>query len=104
MADLPPYLFVEVSSSSEDQHLVSVRGELDLAGADYLRCLLLETAGSTVVLDLSELRLIDAAGIGAVVEAEQEIRRRGHRLEIRGARGIVARVFEICNLDWMIGR
>jgi anti-anti-sigma factor len=90
------------ASSSGDQHLVRLVGELDLVDADHVRNLLVAEAGSTVVLDLTDLRFVDAAGVAGIVAAGREIRSAGHSLVVRGARGIVRRVFEITELGHLL--
>lgn len=86
------------ASPSGDQHQVRLVGELDLVDADHVRNLLVAEAGSTVVLDLTDLRFVDAAGVAGIVAASREISSAGHNLVVRGARGIVRRVFEITEL------
>lgn len=89
-------------SEGQDGHVVRLVGELDLVDAGRVREVLMGVAGSTVDLDLTGLRFVDAAGVGAIVAAEQRIRRGGHALHVSGAQGIVRRVFEITALDHLL--
>ena len=50
-----------------DLHRVCLQGELDISSASAVRDRLVEVAGSTVEVDLSNLRFIDARGVGALV-------------------------------------
>lgn len=84
------------------QHLVRLVGELDLSDADRVRDVLVDQAGSTVVLDLTDLRFVDAAGVAGIVSAYRLIGAAGHELRVRGARGIVRRVFEITELGYLL--
>lgn len=83
-------------------HLVRLRGELDVAAATRLEATLIQVAGSTVVVDLTELAFIDAAGLRAIANAKHEIERRGHALTVKGAQGLVRRVFEITELRHLL--
>jgi len=95
--DAPAFSIAEVASDGGD-HEVRLAGELDLASNPELADRLVAIAGSAVILDLSELTFIDASGLAVLLDAKQRIEMQGDRLELRGARGLVARVFEICGL------
>lgn len=70
--------------------------------ADSVRDTLVDQAGSTVVLDLTDLRFVDAAGVASIVEAWRQIDAAGHELDVRGAQGIVRRVFQITELGHLL--
>jgi anti-sigma B factor antagonist len=81
-----------------DVHLVSLQGELDLASAAGLFERLVETAGSVVVIDLSELTFMDSSGISAMVRTKNEL---GDGVVLTRPQPNVRRVFEITGLgDW----
>lgn len=83
-------------------HVVSFYGELDLAGAELAEEALVQAAGSTVVLDLSGLTFLDAKGLQAILSAKQRIEAQGDRIRIRGAFGIVRRIFDLTDLShWL---
>lgn len=63
---------------------------------------LVEFAGSTVVFDLTDLRFVDAAGVAGIVAASRLIGEAGHRFRVRGAQGVVRRVFEITELGHLL--
>ena len=56
-----------------DVHVVALHGELDIVSADWLTDALFEVAGSTVVVDLSDLSFMDCSGIDALVAAKNRI-------------------------------
>lgn len=83
-------------------HVVSFHGELDLAGAELAEEALVHAAGSTVVLDLSGLTFLDAKGLQAILSAKQRIEAHGDQIRIRGAFGIVRRIFDLTHLShWL---
>ena len=79
-------------------HLVSFQGELDLSSAAGLFEWLVETAGSVVVIDLSELTFMDSSGISVIVRAKNEL---GDGVVLARPQPNVRKVFEITGLgDW----
>lgn len=93
---------MEVVDGYEGQHVVCLRGELDVSKADQVRDALIDVAGSTVVADLSGLSFIDARGLAALVAAKQRISASGHTLRITGAKRFVRRVFLLGGLDELL--
>jgi anti-anti-sigma factor len=87
-----------------DFHFVALHGELDVASADGFADSLVELAGSTVVVDLSDLTFMDSSGIGALVRARNRIRAGGlGELVLTRPGAIVRSVLEIVGLDaWII--
>ncbi len=89
------------SDRSDDDHVIALSGELDLAGADRVTQELQRaeaTDARRIVLDLSNLAFIDSSGISLIIAAEARSRMDGHRLVlIRGPRS-VHRVFELTGL------
>jgi anti-sigma B factor antagonist len=89
-----------------DTHIVELRGELDVASAEFLTNALTEVAGSTVVVDLSGLDFMDSSGIGALVVARNRIKSKGlGELVLSRPGAIVQKVLEIVGLsawvaDW----
>jgi anti-anti-sigma factor len=86
--------------------VVHVAGELDFAASAELGQRLLNLVeldgAAVVVLDLSELRFIDAHCVGVIMAAWEAARCRGRRLEIDGLRGIPARVFDVLGLRTLL--
>lgn len=91
---LPEYLSLNVTGSDGSLYAYELRGELDIGGADYVFSMLCK-AGGSVVVDLTQLKFIEAAGISALLTARKRIEQRGGRFELHGAAGLVRRVFEV---------
>jgi anti-sigma B factor antagonist len=92
---------LQLSSSSRfGNAVVVVKGDIDLASAPTLSAellRLLDTAPNMLVVDLSSVSFIDAAGLGALVVAG---RRADGRLRIvirAGSR--IDRLWSLCGLD-----
>ncbi len=82
-------------------HLITIRGELDIAATPELSTVLLIAAGSPsalVVLDLAAVDFIDSTALGTLLRAGNEIESAGKRLRIVCADGPVRRLLEMTNL------
>jgi anti-sigma B factor antagonist len=83
---------------TEDQdHSRAIRaeGELDIASAPALERSLLhafESGASSIVLDLSEVRFIDAAGLRTVLWAQQHSRDAADRVQIVAGSAAIRRM------------
>ncbi|MFJ9608468.1 STAS domain-containing protein [Kitasatospora sp. NPDC101176] len=85
--------------------VVSVQGELDRDTADTLRAALAgpgEEDERRIVVDLAGLRFCDSTGLNLLLRARQDTEADGVRLELAGARGVVARLFEITGADTVL--
>lgn len=85
-----------------------VQGELDLATASDLRqaCEVVECGlgpGVSVVIDLAELRFVDAAGLGALVRFRNRVRAAGAQLTVVGPSPQVRRIFDHAGLGGILG-
>lgn len=89
--------FVEVTEVHTPV-VVRCRGGLDFAYADALRTLLSEITERTVIVDLRRLAFIDSTGLSALLTARRAVHDAGGILSIRGANGLVRRVFEVTEL------
>jgi anti-anti-sigma factor len=100
---VPPEFSVTVRGLS-GVHIVALHGELDVVSADGLADALVEEAGSTLVVDLSDLTFIDSTGIGALVTARNRILADGQgQLVLSRPGGIVRRALEIVGLSaWIV--
>lgn len=56
----------------------------------------------TVILDLSALTMIDSAGIGMLIMANDRVIKRGKTLRLRGVTGHVAKVVELSRIEQLI--
>ena len=85
-----------------DLRVVTFRGELDVASAHGLAEALIALAGSTVVIDLTDLAFMDSSGIAALVKARNRITDESHRLVLTRPADNVRKVLEIVGLlDWV---
>jgi anti-anti-sigma factor len=102
-APAAPLVYSVVSTASAV--VLVLVGDVDLATSEELRRSLrdvIESSGAPlVVVDLSEVRFIDAAAIGVIVGGHAAAAARGRRLYVDGLQGRPARVFEILRLDWL---
>lgn len=85
-------------------HIVALRGELDIGSADGLADALVAVAGSTVVVDLSNLTFLDSTGISALVVARNRILTNGQgQLVVTRPAGIVRKALDIVGLSgWIV--
>ena len=79
---------------------VAISGELDSTSAARLAEVLAGLDGHALVIDLTGLELIDAAGLSVLVGAGAASR--GRLLSVRGASGVVRRVIEAGGLGGML--
>lgn len=91
-----------VSSGTPGTHFVELSGEIDVAVSDRLASVLVRAAGSTVVADISSVTFMDASDVSALIEAKQRIEEKGDDLIVRGARGMVRRLFEILDFERLL--
>jgi anti-sigma B factor antagonist len=85
-----------------DTTVLRVRGELDALSCPELRPVLdvLGQAGKrTVTVDLSELRLIDSSGVGAMVSLYKRVRANGGEVRFVGVTAQPLMIFKLLRLD-----
>jgi anti-anti-sigma factor len=85
-------------------HIVALHGELDIVSAYSLALALVAVAGSTVVVDLSDLTFMDSSGVSALVMARNRILADGRgQLVLTEPRRIVREALEIVGLSsWIV--
>src|SRR5579871_76498 len=85
-----------------DITLVAISGRLalgsDLVSLEYSVRRLIEEGARKVIVDLSGLDNVDSAAIGVLVACNGLMVQSGGRMRIAGAKGAVARVFEIVQM------
>jgi len=85
--------------------VVSVDGELDLGTAEQLQETLttaIAEAAGPIVLDLTDLRFCDSAGLAVLVKAHNTLSDQGRRLVLARPTTAVSRVLELSGLDQVI--
>ncbi|CAN5645329.1 hypothetical protein BH10ACT3_BH10ACT3_00200 [soil metagenome] len=73
-------------------HLV---GYLDLSNRESMTSICVESNGSLVTVDMSQLTFMDCAGYGALVAARGELEQRGQTMRLVGATGQPARLLKL---------
>jgi anti-sigma B factor antagonist len=81
--------------------VLSLRGELDALSCPELRPVLdaLAEDGRRVTVDLSELRLIDSSGVGAMVSLYKRVRANGGDVRFVGVTAQPLVIFKLLRLD-----
>lgn len=82
-----------------------LQGELDFGSADGVAAEL-DSWGAEetdVTVDLSKVTFIDARGVAVLVTAHQTLALRGRTLVVRGAKGIVRRTLQMCEIPKLLG-
>src|SRR5262245_1751645 len=85
-----------------DADLVLVEGVLDIATTQRLRAVLdarLDEGRTKLVLDLSEVRMLDAGATGMLVRVAGRADKAGGALRAVSARGLSREVLQIVSLD-----
>lgn len=59
----------------------------------------IEEGARKLIVDLAGLNHVDSAGIGMLVACGGLMEQKGGRLRVAGARGVVAKAFEVVHLD-----
>jgi anti-anti-sigma factor len=98
---VPDGMVISVDASG-DRSTVRLIGDLDLASAPQVRWALPRLAGRALVVDLSRLAFIDAAGLSSLLLVRRHLERTGRRLHLHGAHGGVRRVFELSGLGHLV--
>lgn len=92
-------LFSRNVTDIADNHIVSLRGELDMETAGGLIGWLTEVSGSRLVVDLSELSFMDS-GLAVMVQAKNKW---GDSFVLTRPQPNVRRVFEVTGLGhWIV--
>ncbi|HTX62818.1 MAG TPA: STAS domain-containing protein [Acidimicrobiales bacterium] len=78
--------------------VVRCRGGLDFAYTDQLRDVFAAITDRDVVVDLRRLTFVDSTGLSVLLSARRALLDVGGSMSIRGASGLVRRVFEAAEL------
>ena len=95
---MDPGLTVE-AHGEPDAGVLSLRGELDVSTIAIVQEAIAGVNGGTVVLDLTDLRFVDSAGIGCFARAHVALSEAGRALELRDPQPAIRRVIELTGLD-----
>jgi anti-sigma B factor antagonist len=85
---------------------LKIRGELDALSAPDLRPVLdqvVEDQARHVVVDLSDLRLVDSSGVGALVSLYKRVRSYGGEVGFSGVTAQPLVIFKLLRLDVVFG-
>lgn len=94
---MPENLDVSIVDTG-DVHVVRLSGELDIASAAGLPERLIQTAGSTVVVDLADLTFMDSSGLSALIVARKQIAVSGDSLVLSRPQPRVLQLLEAAGL------
>ncbi len=86
--------------------VLRVQGQLDAVSAPELRPALdrlVSDGCPEVVVDLSELRLIDSSGVGALVGLYKRVRAAGGKVQFVGVTSQPLVIFKLLRLDMVFG-
>jgi anti-sigma B factor antagonist len=93
-------------TDQEKATIVHVRGQLDALSAPELRPLfdrLIEDGRRDITIDLSDLRLIDSSGVGALVGLYKRTRANGGDVRFVGLNSQPLVIFKMLRLDVVFG-
>jgi len=86
-----------------DITVVEIAGRLSLGNVllslEHSLKRLIQDGARKLVIDVSSLDSIDSAGIGMLVSCSGELEQAGGRMRVAGARGSVAKAFEMIHID-----
>jgi len=85
-----------------DVTVLHIRGELDALSCSEIRPVLdsiVENGSRSVMVNLSELRLIDSSGVGAIVSLYKRVRANGGDVRFVGVTAQPLVIFRLLRLD-----
>jgi anti-sigma B factor antagonist len=100
----PTVFAVEISSDAQGSQ-ITLSGELDLVSAPHLQQVLDQLCRQRpreIVLDLSGLKFLGAAGLSVFLRANAQLRADGGRLTLTRAGRLVRRMLAITELDTVL--
>jgi anti-sigma B factor antagonist len=99
---MDPNRFRASSSDEPDGAVkISLSGELDLVSAHAAKAALLAAVsadGGVILVDVSELTFIDAAGVRSIVAAQSAARLANQPVHLVNARGVVEMILSVLGL------
>jgi anti-sigma B factor antagonist len=101
-SDRPPTFAVEVVVPDENQPVVAIHGEVDIATAPELRQQLFDIVDqhpSQIVLDLTDMGFIDCSGIAVIAAARAALPAQECEIILRAPNRLARKVFQLTGLD-----
>lgn len=95
----------QTTEQTDGVTVITLKGSIDVSQAIELRELLgdrINGAAARVLLDLTEVRLIDSSGIGILVTAHRRAADAGARFALANPSEAVARVFAMTRTDRLL--
>jgi anti-sigma B factor antagonist len=93
----------EISSATKEGPVkLVIEGELDAVSVSELRPdleKLVKSKPGAVEVDLSQLRMVDSSGVGALVSLYKRVRAQGGNVTIKGLRDQPLAIFRLLRLD-----
>jgi anti-sigma B factor antagonist len=86
--------------------VLHLEGALDAVSAPDIRPTIEQLVGqrpARITVDVSQLRLIDSSGVGALVSLYKRVRANGGQVEIAGLREQPLAIFKLLGLDQLLG-
>jgi len=86
----------------DDETTLKIEGSLDALTTPELRPIieaLVKEKRKTVVVEVSNLRLVDSSGVGAIVSLYKRLRTHGGKLKVIGLRDQPLAIFKLLRLD-----
>jgi len=93
-------------TDSDGETVLRVSGQLDALSAPDLRPALdrlVSEGKSAIVVDLSDLKMIDSSGIGALVGLYKRVRAGGGEVRFVGVKEQPLAIFKLLRLDMVFG-
>jgi anti-anti-sigma factor len=97
---------IRVEPAGRDSRRLVVHGELDMAYRGHFLAAVAEAMAAEpamIEVDLTNVSFLDAAGVGALVDARNAVAAAGRQLRVRGAVDLVLEVLEICGVVEFLG-
>ncbi len=94
-------------TTAEPAHtVVLLSGDCDLSVRDRMTAVLLAAVDDApvVAVDLAGVTFMDSSGLHALVTAHHSAQRRGRRLYVRGATGVVGALLHLTGLAGVLSR
>lgn len=82
----------------DSAEVLCLEGKIVTGGADTLRSAV-ESASGDIVLDLSKVTIVDAHGLGVLLELREQTRANGIHFELINVNDRLLRVFKITRLN-----